>query len=92
MLMSILPFDFTGITCIKLSTLRDGSIKCSDANYYKSRCSFACDEGYALYGARSTECLDNGWDAQTPFCYGKLPVSIRIRLGVATVPFFSGKK
>ena len=88
MLMSILPFDFTGITCIKLSTLRDGSIECSDDNNYKSICYFACDEGYALYGARSTECYDNGWDAQTPFCNSKLPVSIRIRLGVAAVSFF----
>ena len=92
MLMSISPFDFTGMTCTKLSTLRDGSIECSDANNYKSICSFSCNEGYALYGARSTECYDNGWDAQTPHCNSKLSISIKIRLGVATVSFLSRKK
>ncbi|XP_076811797.1 uncharacterized protein LOC143458809 [Clavelina lepadiformis] len=56
------------IQCRRLTSLRKGTVTCSDGNNYKSNCTFKCNKGFNHYGATETTCGVNGWDAEKPTC------------------------
>ncbi|XP_039261561.2 sushi, von Willebrand factor type A, EGF and pentraxin domain-containing protein 1-like [Styela clava] len=55
------------ITCPGLpATIMYGSVKCSKANHYSSRCTISCEPGYELSGSRVSTCNKIGKWTPTP--------------------------
>ena len=67
---SLLP----GKTCTSLAPPSDGSMTCSDKNFFDSFCSFECEQGFRLTYGNNLTCGTEGWDHGSPQCESKLSI------------------
>ena len=63
-------------TCQALNDLPNGfvDLQLCKSNYVQvgTRCTYSCEDGYTIYGHKSTICLNNGkWSELPPTCLGK---------------------
>ncbi|XP_039270723.2 P-selectin-like [Styela clava] len=58
------------IVCPALDfSLQPGTMTCTNEFFYRSTCSFRCDEGYFVFGALQVGCRLNGmWTTRVPEC------------------------
>ena len=64
----------TGLQCEEVS-LSNGQINCANSNFFGSKCSFKCNDGYKITGKSVSKCFydENGavnWDIDAPVCTG----------------------
>ena len=57
-----------------MNGMEHGTVQCTDANYFKSKCLFRCNEGYKMAGPSVLNCLSSSefgthdWDRPAPAC------------------------
>nr|XP_039263036.1 uncharacterized protein LOC120339059 isoform X1 [Styela clava] len=57
------------ISCPMDDTPPHSNVKCTDKNFYKSRCTYKCEVGYKLLGSSNIQCYHNStWSDPTPYC------------------------
>ncbi|XP_018116669.2 E-selectin-like [Xenopus laevis] len=57
------------VQCASLNNPENGWVKCQEKPHYKSKCTYACAEGYKLSGSSEHQCLPSGeWTSSAPTC------------------------
>lgn len=60
----------TGITCEAPEAPEHGSVGGSDFTY-DAQVTYSCSVGYILCGSDRAQCMEEGWDVETPTCEGR---------------------